>query len=242
MLHDEDENSGDSKDGEALKDCNEDKKSDKCSLPLPVPCLGDTTHISNDPTQEDEASKKPVPVSPVVNRRVVMEEAFGLGKCLANIKNDPSMLKSNKFSTVSPNQSAPHLPSPVPASKKKSLHVDVDHEEETPKPAPMITPPPPTISQAKWRQNSETSHPPTKAEVYRHTMGLDNKNPITALHELCQKKKWDIPVYKEMEHDKRWIISALVNGKEFTKTKPFNKKKEAKIEAARICLKEMDIL
>merc|ERR1712112_554113 len=81
MLHAEDENSGEaleeSKDGEALEDnkvgeCLEETKEDKlekCPFPLPVPCLGDTTHTSNQPTQ-DEASKKPVPVSPVVNRRV----------------------------------------------------------------------------------------------------------------------------------------------------------------------------
>merc|ERR1712080_620872 len=154
---------------------------------------------------EDYALQKPVPISPLVNRRVVMEEAFGLGKCLANMKNDPKIL--NEPACVKANKFIPILPPPVSASR------------------------------VKLRQNTEISNPPTKAEIYRHTLGLDNKHPIAALHELCQKNKWTAPKFNEIvDGGKKWRFSALVNGKEFPSSKLFVRKKEAKVEAAIICL------
>jgi len=215
MLDDQDEN-----------DLEEPKDEEiKANLPLPVPCIG---KASTKPPQE---TLKTVPISPVVNRREVMEEAFGLGSCLTKMKNDESLK----------NPSSSNLAAPLPS--KGCLNVSVE-EVETPKPAPMITPPPPMISQAKWRVNSDTSVPPTKAEIYRHTLGLDNKNPITALHELCQRNKWSVPKFKETESPggKTWSISAFVNGKEFSPSKVQIKKKDAKLEAARICLQEIGVL
>merc|ERR550519_2205120 len=165
--------------------------------------------------------------------------------CLSNMKKDPKILNNDQTSCVKANKSVPILPSPVPASRE-SLRLDVDYEKETPKSAQMITLPPPMVSQAKWRQNTKINNPPTRAEIYRHTLGLDNKHPIAALHELCQKNKWTAPRFKEMEEivdgGKKWRFSALVNGKEFPSSKLFVKKKEAKVEAAIICLQEMGIL
>merc|ERR1719228_1570887 len=123
--------------------------------------------------------------------------------------------------------------------KEEAVKEDLkEEEEEEEEEQTLIAPEPPRISQRPQLV-------PSVGEVYRHTMGLDNKNPVAALHEVCQRNKWSPPQFKEVRTNaKRWIFSVVVNGKEYSdlRTEGKPKKKEAKMEAARYCLKKHGIL
>ncbi|XP_061398017.1 protein Son [Musca vetustissima] len=74
-----------------------------------------------------------------------------------------------------------------------------------------------------------------------------NKHPVCLLNEITTKNKWTPPLYTVVQesgppHSRMFLFSVQVNDKTFTPSKLCNNKKEAKFQAAKLCLQEMGIL
>ncbi|KAK2187879.1 hypothetical protein NP493_152g04028 [Ridgeia piscesae] len=76
---------------------------------------------------------------------------------------------------------------------------------------------------------------------------LSGKHPISALVELCNKKKWGPPdfiVVNESgpDHKKHFIIKVKVKGMEYQPTVSSGSKKLAKAQAATVCLQQLGLI
>ncbi|XP_073834393.1 son RNA binding protein [Musca autumnalis] len=76
---------------------------------------------------------------------------------------------------------------------------------------------------------------------------LQNKHPVCLLNEITTKYKWTPPLYTVVQengpsHSRMFLFSVQVNDRTFTPSKLCNTKKEAKFQAAKLCLQEMGIL
>ncbi|XP_053689670.1 protein Son-like [Sabethes cyaneus] len=75
----------------------------------------------------------------------------------------------------------------------------------------------------------------------------EGKHPISILGEYCSKQKWEPPIYRAVVdegpvHAKNFVFKVIVNGNEYEATTGSNIKKNAKAEAANVCLRKFNIL
>lgn len=77
----------------------------------------------------------------------------------------------------------------------------------------------------------------------------DNKNPVSSLNELCQKRNWEMPFYETMQtYDQygmiRFITQVIVDGKKYwePETKTSRNKKDSKANAAIVALQELGFM
>ncbi|XP_050532828.1 protein SON [Daktulosphaira vitifoliae] len=85
---------------------------------------------------------------------------------------------------------------------------------------------------------------PKKAAI--PTLSLEGKHPVSLLNEFCAKRKWEVPKFDTLDesgpsHRKTFIIAVIVNGVKYCSSR-CQTKKLAKMDAAKICLKEIGLL
>lgn len=74
-----------------------------------------------------------------------------------------------------------------------------------------------------------------------------DKHPVCVLNELTSKNKWTPPQYTLRDdsgpsHSRMFLFSVEINGQTYTPTQGCNNKKEAKMNAAKLCLRALGIL
>ncbi|XP_018401206.1 PREDICTED: protein SON isoform X1 [Cyphomyrmex costatus] len=79
------------------------------------------------------------------------------------------------------------------------------------------------------------------------TKTLEGKHPVSLLGEYCTKKKLGIPIYELCfesgpDHRKNFLFKVKVNGIEYKPSVASSNKKQAKAEAAQICLQNLGLL
>lgn len=75
---------------------------------------------------------------------------------------------------------------------------------------------------------------------------LQGKHPVSALMELCSKRKWKPPLYTVIKdigppHKKLFLFKVEVNGVEYQPVLPSSNKKIAKADAAVVCLQALKV-
>ncbi|XP_015109040.1 protein SON isoform X2 [Diachasma alloeum] len=76
---------------------------------------------------------------------------------------------------------------------------------------------------------------------------LEGKHPVSLLGEFCSKRKYGAPVYELCfecgpDHKKNFLFKVIVNGIEYKPSVASPNKKQAKAEAAQICLQTLGLL
>ncbi|XP_060555104.1 protein SON-like isoform X2 [Ruditapes philippinarum] len=76
---------------------------------------------------------------------------------------------------------------------------------------------------------------------------LSGKHPVSALGELCNKKRWGPPHYDMIHesgpaHKKDFLFKVKVNGVDYQPSISSNNKKLAKAQAATVCLQELGLI
>ncbi|XP_001359575.2 protein SON [Drosophila pseudoobscura] len=74
-----------------------------------------------------------------------------------------------------------------------------------------------------------------------------DKHPVCVLNELTSKNRWTPPQYILQQesgpsHIRSFLFSVEINGQSYTPDRPCNNKKEAKLNAAKLCLESLGIL
>ncbi|XP_022218623.2 protein Son [Drosophila obscura] len=74
-----------------------------------------------------------------------------------------------------------------------------------------------------------------------------DKHPVCVLNELTSKNRWTPPQYTLQQesgpsHIRSFLFSVEINGQSYTPNRPCNNKKEAKLNAAKLCLESLGIL
>ncbi|XP_023929984.1 protein SON isoform X1 [Lingula anatina] len=88
---------------------------------------------------------------------------------------------------------------------------------------------------------------PKKAPVAKMPKDLSGKHPVSALVELCNKRRWGSPnfqlVFEEgPSHKKNFLFKVKVNNTEYQPSVACNNKKAAKAMAATVCLQAMGLV
>lgn len=94
--------------------------------------------------------------------------------------------------------------------------------------------PPPTVNQPR-------------APKAPNPMTLEGKHPVSLLTEYCSKRHFGAPHFELCmetgpDHKKDFIFKVRVNGMEYTPSAASPNKKQAKLEAATVCLKALGVL
>lgn len=76
---------------------------------------------------------------------------------------------------------------------------------------------------------------------------LSGKHPVSALGELCNKRKWGAPQYEVVHesgpaHKKDFLFKVRVNSVDYQPSVTSNNKKLAKAQAATVCLQELGLI
>jgi len=76
---------------------------------------------------------------------------------------------------------------------------------------------------------------------------LSSKHPVSALMELCSKRRWGPPTFEQAfecgpPHKKQYVFKVTVDGKEYMPTVAVDNKKKAKSNSAMACLQQMGLL
>lgn len=76
---------------------------------------------------------------------------------------------------------------------------------------------------------------------------LQGKHPVSALMELCSKRRWKPPLYTCImdhgpPHKKLFCFKVEVNGVEYQPVNPCSNKKIAKADSAVLCLQALNVL
>ncbi|XP_012945373.1 ribonuclease 3 [Aplysia californica] len=76
---------------------------------------------------------------------------------------------------------------------------------------------------------------------------LSNKHPVSALMELCNKRRWGPPAFTVVsesgpDHKKNFLFKVKVNSVEYQPAVASSNKKSAKAQCAAVCLQEMGLL
>ncbi|KAK2162759.1 hypothetical protein LSH36_92g04006 [Paralvinella palmiformis] len=79
------------------------------------------------------------------------------------------------------------------------------------------------------------------------TKDLSNKHPVSALVELCNRRKWQPPNFVLVhesgpDHKKNFLFKVIVNANEYQSTIVSTNKKHAKAQAATICLQQLGLV
>jgi len=83
--------------------------------------------------------------------------------------------------------------------------------------------------------------------VMKNSKDLSGKHPVTALTELCIKRKWSAPVFTPTfdcgpPHKKQYIFKVTVDGRDYKETSIVDNKKVAKANAALNCLRSLGMV
>lgn len=76
---------------------------------------------------------------------------------------------------------------------------------------------------------------------------LSAKHPVSALMELCSKRRWGEPLFSTVSdtgdsHRRKFLMKVQVGGKWYQPSEPSDNKKLAKSSAAKACLEQMGLL
>ncbi|XP_055888930.1 protein SON-like [Biomphalaria glabrata] len=76
---------------------------------------------------------------------------------------------------------------------------------------------------------------------------LSNKHPVSALMELCNRRRWGPPIFTVVEesgpdHKKTFLFKVKINNVEYQPASASLNKKTAKAQCATVCLQEMGLL
>jgi len=76
---------------------------------------------------------------------------------------------------------------------------------------------------------------------------LAGKHPVSALTELCSKRRWGPPIFSQAfdcgpPHKKQYVFKVLVDGRDYMANVAVNDKKKAKANAAMVCLQTMGLV
>lgn len=87
----------------------------------------------------------------------------------------------------------------------------------------------------------------TKRQNFTPVRDLSGKHPVSALVELCNKRKWGPPDFQIIQesgpdHQKAFMFQVRVNGTEYLPGMASNSKKGAKYNAASVCLQELGLI
>jgi len=88
---------------------------------------------------------------------------------------------------------------------------------------------------------------PRKNQVTTTCKDLSAKHPVSALVELCNKRKWLPPDFNLIhdsgpDHRKNFLFKVHVNGVDYQPTIASLNKKHARAQAATVCLQSMGLL
>lgn len=83
--------------------------------------------------------------------------------------------------------------------------------------------------------------------IAQAALTAQDKHPVCVLNELTSKNKWTPPQYTLKEdsgpsHSRMFLFSVEINGQTYTPAQGCNNKKEAKLNAAKLCLRALGIL
>jgi len=86
----------------------------------------------------------------------------------------------------------------------------------------------------------KTSHVPVVKD-------LSGKHPVSALVELCNRRRWGAPDFQVVhesgpDHKKNFLFKVCINGMEYQPSIASNNKKHAKAQAATVCLQELGLV
>jgi len=76
---------------------------------------------------------------------------------------------------------------------------------------------------------------------------LAGKHPVSALTELCSKRRWGPPLFNEAfavgpPHKKNYVYKVTVNGRDYMANVAVDNKKKAKSNAALVCLQTLGLV
>ena len=71
---------------------------------------------------------------------------------------------------------------------------------------------------------------------------LSGKHSVSAINEVCQKRRWPLPTWTTLESGEKWRMAIRVCEETYTPATLSSTKKTAKMAAARIALIEMGLL
>ena len=71
---------------------------------------------------------------------------------------------------------------------------------------------------------------------------LSGKHSVSAINEVCQKRRWPLPTWTTLESGDKWRMAIRVCEETYTPTTYSSTKKTAKMAAARVALIEMGLL
>jgi len=75
---------------------------------------------------------------------------------------------------------------------------------------------------------------------------LQGKHPLSALMEICAKRRWGPPSFTGIEsgaaNNRRFLWKVVVNGVEYQPATPSNNKKSAKTESAQVVLQSLGLV
>lgn len=98
------------------------------------------------------------------------------------------------------------------------------------------------VSQEELVQKPVPQLPPNPV-----TKTLVGKHPVSLLVEFCSKRRWGVPQFELCfecgpDHRKNFLFKVRVNGNEYKPSVASPNKKQAKAEAATICLQALGVL
>ncbi|XP_016975677.1 protein Son [Drosophila rhopaloa] len=121
--------------------------------------------------------------------------------------------------------------------------------------------PPPARQSAAQRRNKNASGPvggcgtagpgpgsgPGQGAGTGTPLVTQDKHPVCVLNEMASKNKWTPPQYNLRQdigpaHNRSFLFSVEINGQTYTPDRGCNNKKEAKLNAATLCLRALGIL
>lgn len=125
---------------------------------------------------------------------------------------------------------------------RKGLSTSLDHRPMQ----PMVRPPPPGI-RPPASGNGPGIFPGAVAPVPQRAKDLSGKHPVSALTELCTKRRWGPPAFEVVNetgpaHKRMFLFKVRVNGVEYQPTAACGNKKLAKAQSAAVCLQEMGLI
>jgi len=101
-------------------------------------------------------------------------------------------------------------------------------------------------SSSKQVLKSHSVSPASEGELHCLSQGLSDKNPVSALHELCTKLHWAKPLFEMHEQDvtladPKFLMKVTVRGQTYIPDKYERRKQLAKATAAEFCLKKLGV-
>lgn len=93
----------------------------------------------------------------------------------------------------------------------------------------------------------DVGYEPPQASTKKVKPDITKKHPVNILNDLTTQRKCSPPIYTIVNesgpsHNKMFHFSVTINGETFTPDEGANTKKDAKVKAARFCLKKIGIL